>query len=309
MSKKNKILSFIKDIIIYILIAFLITTVIRIFLLEAYNIDGTSMEPTLQNNNEVIVWKITNGPIIPVANIKINSLTKHKRGDIIIFHSINYKPSSWFNELIDFLTLGRINFEWKDDMDKIIIKRVIGEPGDRIQLVDNSSNQIYINGKMLRREFISHINNSYSYRKTSIFKEYTGNEYYTIQYSGTLPIINNDNHNTDNEIYIPKKGDILTLEKNGTNTILNIKINGEKMTDEWRYRKSLERINEETAKDLLNFEEDFVEYTIKNNYYFVLGDNRDRSLDSADWGILREELIIGTPLIRVLPLKKFGKIN
>jgi signal peptidase I len=36
-----------------------------------------------------------------------------------------------------------------------------------------------------------------------------------------------------------------------------------------------------------------VSYTFKNNYYFMMGDNRYRSDDSRYWGFLPEHLIIG----------------
>ncbi|NQT25163.1 signal peptidase I [candidate division KSB1 bacterium] len=38
-------------------------------------------------------------------------------------------------------------------------------------------------------------------------------------------------------------------------------------------------------------------YTVKNRHYFLMGDNRDESLDSRYWGFLPEKLVVGEPLI------------
>ena len=57
----------------------------------------------------------------------------------------------------------------------------------------------------------------------------------------------------------------------------------------------------------INYEMDAIK--IPNNYLWVLGDNRNNSLDSHLWGLLPEENIIGKAIWRYWPINKFGPIR
>ena len=47
---------------------------------------------------------------------------------------------------------------------------------------------------------------------------------------------------------------------------------------------------------------------LKENEYFVMGDNRAGSLDSRIWGPLEERYVIGRPILRLFPFLKFSII-
>ncbi|MCA9333298.1 signal peptidase I [Candidatus Saccharibacteria bacterium] len=78
------------------------------FVFQSYEVDGPSMESTLQNTDRLIVWKMPR----TIAKIKGSDYIPN-RGDIIIFkrHGAVTETGS---------------------TDKQLIKRVIGLPGDRV---------------------------------------------------------------------------------------------------------------------------------------------------------------------------------
>jgi len=80
---------------------------------------------------------------------------------------------------------------------------------------------------------------------------------------------------------VPKKGDIVTLTYRNIDIYKNIIVNFEGNT----LRKHVDQIyiNDKRSNS----------YTIKENYYFVIDDNRDWFFDSREWGFVPEKYIIG----------------
>jgi signal peptidase I len=112
---------FVKEYIEPIIIAVLIALFVRTFIVQAFKIPSSSMEPTLLVGDYLLVNKFFYGTRIPFTDTKILPLKKPQRGDIIVFI-------------------------FPKDRSKDFIKRVIGEEGDKVAIVQN---KIYINDQLI----------------------------------------------------------------------------------------------------------------------------------------------------------------
>lgn len=82
-------------------------------------------------------------------------------------------------------------------------------------------------------------------------------------------------------LYIPKKGDVLLLDT--VSVILYSKLITIDEDNKLELKHDSIFVNDVLSKS----------YTVKTNYYFTLGDNRDNAIDSRYWGLLPENNIIG----------------
>lgn len=172
---KSNLIEWIKDIIFAIILALII-----LIFFQPIIIKQSSMENNFIENDYVIVSR---------QSYKL--FTDFKRGDVIVFES---------------------DLKTDKGKDKNLIKRVIGLPGDTIEIVDGS---VYLNGEVLDEPYIK------------------------AQYmSGNL-----------------------------------------------------ERI------------------TVEEGRLFVMGDNREVSLDSREIGTISEDSVVGRVVLRMFPIKKFRKIK
>ena len=139
-SNKEKIKSFIKETVETIVIVLVLVIFIRAFIGEPRWIPSSSMEPTLQIKDNLIVEKVS------------RYFTKPHRGDILVFFPPQEKlnPSLWgkFTRAIGFFST-----------DEAYIKRVVGLPGDEVRVVPNVG--VYINDKLIKEPYIKEVFSGY----------------------------------------------------------------------------------------------------------------------------------------------------
>ena len=128
--------SFLKEAIELVLVTLLLLVLIRWGIAEARYIPSSSMEPTLQINDRLIVEKISG-----------HLGKKIERGDILVFYPppIEMSGKDLSN---DFLHIaGRYTGLPFFPNEPAFIKRVIGLPGDMIRI--QAGQGVYINGQLL----------------------------------------------------------------------------------------------------------------------------------------------------------------
>lgn len=178
-----------------IVVAMLLAFAIRVFVVQAFKIPSGSMIPTLLIGDHILVSKLSYGvqwpsqckfqlafpPLNCYASQTIVEFGKPQRGDIIVFR-------------------------FPEDEEKDFIKRIVGTPGDTVQV----KNKVVL-------------------------------------------------------------------------------INGQPLDD----KAFTQRIDPGIIDGTINPRDNFGPVTVPEESYFVMGDNRDQSLDSRFWGYVREKKIRG----------------
>lgn len=305
---KRKIISETKAIIFIVLTVLMV----KVTVLEAYIVPTGSMENTIMTGDFLIGSRFVYGMRTPdwigipytdigffIPYVKFPEFKIPKKGDVLIF---------------------------KYPRDKYVkyVKRCVAGPGDTLLV---KQKKLYVNGKIVPMWK----NGKYltapmqrQYRQPDIFLSSETN-------------INKDNIGP---IYVPKSGDVFPInrETNWRFLLPIILMEGHTATlnnEEVSYKFTLQDPNElfrrkgkqvvyddyfpkgnlltpwsKAIKDehfqflLIDGKplSEWTEYTVTQNYYWAMGDNRDDSLDSRYWGYIPENNILGEALFTYFSL-------
>ncbi len=188
----------------------------RSFVIEPFKIPSSSMVPTLQVGDLILVNKYTYGIRLPIVNKKIIQINDPKRGDVMVF-------------------------KFPKDPSLDYIKRVVGVPGDKVVY---KNKKLTINGQPVAYERLTEYLDE---ERLSYFSHYREN------LTGVPHEILNDDKVPG---YVPSPDAF-------------------------------------PKHELCRYDLEGFECTVPAGHYFMMGDNRDNSLDSRYWGFVPDRNIVG----------------
>jgi signal peptidase I len=178
--------------------------VIRTFFVEAFKIPSGSMENTLQVGDFLLVNKLVYGAEVPFTHRKLPRIRDPRRGDVIVF-------------------------EFPEDPTKNFVKRLVGLPGDTVEMHDGT---LVRNGASVQERYVEH---------------------------------------TDPDI--------------------------DPAPEDFRWQRDYVLRSGENVAGYHPSRNNWGPLVVPVGNYFVLGDNRDNSLDSRYWGFVADSLVKGRPLV------------
>ncbi len=109
-----------------LIVAVVLALIIRTFLFQAFKIPSGSMLETLQIGDHLLVNKFIYGTQLPFSDQHFLAIRNPQRGDVIVFEFPGDADKSYFQR-------------------RDFIKRLIGEPGDKIEIRDK---KVYVNNEL-----------------------------------------------------------------------------------------------------------------------------------------------------------------
>ncbi len=299
-SKIIKTLLEIKSLVTLILIIFLL----KVTIVEAYIVPTGSMENTIMTGDFLLGSRFNYGMRTPdwigvpytdkgidIPHFRFPSFKKPDRGDIIIF-------------------------KYPRDPIYKYVKRCIALPGEEIKIndrkvfIDGEEYPFPENGKFIsqklppeynqRELFLPELGNKDFFKSVRVPKKgdtYSINDSTDWRY--LLPIILSDGH----KAYLKSRDKIFEFTLIDPNDVFRRKGSRDIFSDYFPHGKFINPWSwsiKDSDFQFLHIDEkpltELKSYTVKQDYYWAMGDNRDDSLDSRFWGFIPFDYILGEAL-------------
>lgn len=300
-------------------ISFILVMIVRTFFFEVSSVSSPSMERSLLTGDFILINKLSYGPRLPKTLLSVPFINQRWYSEALSLPYIRLfgSPDIERNDVVVF------NYPMQDEVPVdhriYFVKRCVAIAGDSLKI---EQGQVIVNGKALEDAETVEYNyklksdrlldssftnlyqlheggkisdeNDYSFTLTKALYDTLKSKTYISRIERTcekpglwdefvFPFNEIYKWNVDNygSIRIPKEGDIVHLDTNNLcmyERIISI------------YENNVLEVKE--GKIYIN-QQVTDRYTIQQNYYFMMGDNRHNSQDSRHWGFVPEDHIIG----------------
>ncbi|WP_440313069.1 signal peptidase I [Leucobacter chromiireducens] len=141
-TRRGGFIGFVRDLLVILIVAFLVSFLLKTFLVRSFYIPSPSMEHTLEVNDRILV------------NQLVPNVMDVERGDVVVFkdpggwlYPRGENPPTGFEKVLQTLGLAA------DTSNEYVVKRVIGVGGDRVQCCD-AQGRVMVNGVPIDESYI-----------------------------------------------------------------------------------------------------------------------------------------------------------
>lgn len=267
---------------------------------------------------------------IELPTYRLPGITSVKNGDVVVFNVPGDRENNWDIQYEPESTWAKYPVDLKTNY----IKRCVGIAGDVLEI---RNRQVFINGKAVEptphQKFDYQVESKDEINQRNLravgldgddvkTSARSGDHVYTqmslpqdilqkvkaLPYVSSVQLIENNNptfpYSSYTKSWTGSNFGPLKIPKEGMKISINdstLSIYGSTIKD----YENLKDVKIENNKLMIAGKE-VTEYRFNQNYYFMMGDNRDNSHDSRYWGFVPEDHIVGKGFFIWLSIDKYG---